>query len=405
MEAPGALHGIRVIDMAAVVMGPYAAQILGDLGADVVKVEPPTGDMTRHSQPQRHPGMGALALNVNRNKRSVALDLKSEDGREAFLKLVDGADVLITNTRPGGLRRLGLDYETLSARNPRLVYCGAQGFRGDSDRADRAAYDEIVQSGSGLADLMRRATGQPTYVPTILADKVCALTIVYSVLAAVIHQRTTGAGQHVEVPMTDTMLAFNLVEHLAGQTFEPAEGPIGFPRSLAAGHRAVPTADGWACILPYNPRNIRDFFTAVGKPELAEDERFADPAQLSRHHRDLYDLIEQLSPTRTTEQWGTICARHSIPFAPVLDLDQVAQDPYFTENGLLSVAEHPTEGPYRVVANPLRFSATPPTVRSHTPTLGQHTTEVLRELGYDDDTITGMTASGAAGVPHTEESR
>jgi crotonobetainyl-CoA:carnitine CoA-transferase CaiB-like acyl-CoA transferase len=395
---PGALRGIRVIDMAAVVMGPYAAQILGDLGADVIKVEPTAGDMTRHSHPQRHDGMGALALTVNRNKRSLAVDLKSPEGKDAFLALVATADVLITNTRPGGLRRLGLDHASLSRVNPRLVYCTAQGFRGDSARADHAAYDEIVQSASGLTDLMRRATGTPTYVPTILADKVCALTIVYSVLAAVVHQRATGEGQHVEVPMTDTMLAFNLVEHLAGQTFEPPTGEVGFPRSLSPGHQAMPTADGWACIIPYTPRNIRDFFTAVGREDLAADPRFDTPAALARHHADLYELIEQLAPSRTTAEWAQICAAHSIPFSPVLDLDHAAEDEYVTESGLLSVGEHPTEGPYRVIANPLRFSATPPAIRSHTPALGQHTAELLTELGYDPETIAALAARGVVRV-------
>jgi crotonobetainyl-CoA:carnitine CoA-transferase CaiB-like acyl-CoA transferase len=401
-DTAGALQGIRVIDMAAVVMGPFAAQILGDLGADVVKVEPPAGDMTRHSHPQRHDGMGALALNVNRNKRSLAVDLKSPEGKEVFLALVAGADVLITNTRPAGLRRLGLDYASLAAVNPRLVYCNAQGFRGDSPRADHAAYDEIVQSASGLTDLMRRATGTPTYVPTILADKVCALTIVYSVLAAVVHQRATGAGQHVEVPMTDTMLAFNLVEHLAGQTFEPPTGEVGFPRSLSPGHRAMPTADGWACIIPYTPRNIHDFFTAVGRDDLAGDVRFRTPGALAQHHADLYELIEGLAPSRTTAEWAEICTANSVPFSPVLDLDHAAEDGYVTESGLLSVRDHPTEGPYRVIANPLRFSATPPTIRSHTPALGQHTAELLTELGYDAETISALADKGVVLVDGAE---
>lgn len=400
--AAGALSGTRVIDLATVVMGPYAAQILGDLGADVIKVEPPTGDATRPTAPQRHPGMGALALNVNRNKRSLALDLKTEQGHTAMLELVAGADVLVTNMRPGALARLGLDYAHLAEVNPRLVYCNAQGFRADSDRAGRAAYDEIVQSASGMADLMRRATGAPTYAPTILGDKVCALTIVYSVLAALLHKRATGEGQHVEVPMTDTLLAFNLVEHLAGHTFEPPEGPMGFNRSMTAGHRAVATADGWACILPYNARNIADFFTAVDRPDLAADERFQDPLKRAEHYGELYDAVEEVAGTRTNAEWERLCAEHSIPFAPMLELEQAEQDPYFIEGGMLRVLEHPTEGEYRSIGSPVRFSASPASVREHCPALGQHTAEVLGELGYDDTQIERMRAERAAIVPEAD---
>jgi crotonobetainyl-CoA:carnitine CoA-transferase CaiB-like acyl-CoA transferase len=394
----GALDGVRVIDLASVVMGPYATQILGDLGADVIKIEPPAGDSTRLTRPQRHPGMGALALNVNRNKRSVALDLKSDAGRAAALDLVRDADVLVTNMRPGALQRLGLDYASLAELNPKLVYCNAQGFRSDSDRAGLAAYDEIVQASSGMADLMRRATGTPTYAPTILADKVCALTIAYAVLAALVHQRATGVGQQVEVPMTDTMLAFNLVEHLAGHTFEPPEGPIGFNRSMTPGHRAVSTKDGWACILPYTERDIRAFFAAAGRPDLADDPRFADATSRARHYGELYAEIENLAVERTTREWAEICSANSIPFAPVLELEDAEKDPYFTEGGLLEIAEHPTEGTYRRVNPPLRLSATPPTVRSECPTLGQHTVEVLTELGRTPEQIAEITGSPNAGT-------
>ncbi|NMI01301.1 CaiB/BaiF CoA transferase family protein [Pseudonocardia acidicola] len=376
----GPLQGIRVIDLATVVMGPYAAQILGDLGADVIKVEPPTGDRTRRIHPQRHETMSALAMTVNRNKRSLAVDLKTDEGRAALLALVKTADVVITNMRPGALRRLGLDHDALAAVNPRLIYCTAQGFRSDSALADRAAYDEIIQASSGLTDLMRRATGDPAYVPTILADKVCALTIVYSVLAAVVHQQRTGEGQHIEVPMADTMLAFNLVEHLNGLTFDPPEGPVGFPRSMSAGHRAVRTADGWACILPYDERNIRDFFTFAGRPELGDDPRFATPAARAAHHGDLYELIAELAATHTTAEWEELCAAHSIPMAPVLDLDDAPTDPYVTEGGVLSTAEHPTEGRYRVIGIPVRFSATPGAIRRHAPNVGEHNDELLAEL-------------------------
>jgi crotonobetainyl-CoA:carnitine CoA-transferase CaiB-like acyl-CoA transferase len=389
----GPLAGVRVIDLASVVMGPYAAQLLGDMGADVIKVEPPAGDLTRITLPQRDDGMGALALNVNRNKRGIVLDLKTPDGQEALLKLVETADILLTNMRPGALQRLGLDYERLSAANPKLIYCNATGFRSDSDRAGMAAYDEIVQASSGFVDLMRRATGRPDFAPSILADKVCALTITYSVLAALVHQRATGRGQQVEVPMTDTMLSFNLVEHLSGHTFEPPLGPVGFNRSMASPHRAVRTKDGWACILPYTAKNIADFFNAVDEPELAADRRFQDHEQRANNYSALYALIEQFAERHTTGEWQEICGARSIPFAPVLDLDSAADDPYLAP--MLPLAEHPTMGTYRQIGFPVRFSETPASVREHCPTLGQHTEEVLGELGLAPSNR-GVAASGSS---------
>ncbi|GAA4846892.1 CoA transferase [Actinomycetospora corticicola] len=390
MQTDGALSGVRVIDLATVVMGPYAAQILGDLGADVIKVEAPGGDSARLAPPARHPGMGHLALNVNRNKRSVTLDLKSADGKAAFRDLVAGADILITNMRPGALDRLGISHAELAEINPRLITCRAQGFRSDSALADRAAYDEIVQAASGMTDIVRRATGTPSYVPTVLADKVCALTIAYSVLAALVHQRATGEGQEVEVPMADTMLAFTLVEHLAGHTFVPDDGGTGFNRSLAAGHAAVATQDGWACILPYSPRNIADFFAAAGRDDLATDERFVDRTQLARHQEELYGEIAAIAPTRTTDAWATLCAEHSIPFAPVLDLETAHEDPYVVDGGLLTKQQHPTEGTYRSIGFPVRFSATPAGMRTPTPRQGDDTAEVLRELGRSEEQIEAM---------------
>jgi crotonobetainyl-CoA:carnitine CoA-transferase CaiB-like acyl-CoA transferase len=376
----GPLHGIRVIDLATVVMGPYATQILGDLGADVVKIESPA-DTVRLGDQHRTPGMTALHLNVNRNKRSVALNLKDPDQRARALALIDTADVLVTNMRPGALARLGLGYADLAARNPRLVYAHAQGFRSDSDRAGSAAYDETIQAASGLVDLANRALDRPAYLPTILADKVSALTIVYAVLAALLHQRTAGRGQYVEIPMTDAVIAFNLVEHLAGHTFEPPIARTGFPLSLAPGHRAVPTRDGLACVMPYSPQNFRDFFTAADRPELAEDSRVAGPAIHPEDTDDLLDLIAECAPARTTAEWETICAKHSIPMAPVLELDRAADDPYVRQGHLLDVVEHPTEGPIRTVGIPVRFSATPASIRRLAPRPGEHTTEVLAELG------------------------
>jgi crotonobetainyl-CoA:carnitine CoA-transferase CaiB-like acyl-CoA transferase len=245
-----------------------------------------------------------------------------------------------------------------------------------------------------MVDLMRRATGTPSYAPTILADKVCALTIAYSTLAAVIHQRATGEGQLVEVPMTDTLLAFNLVEHLSGHTFVPAEGPTGFNRSMAAGHEAVATKDGWACILPYTPRNIADFFTAAGRDDLAADERFATSAAMAAHQPELYALIGELAPRRTTDEWAQLCAQYSVPFAPVLAVDDAETDPYLTDGGLLTEAEHPTEGRYRSIGFPVRFTATPGGMRTPAPALGADGADVLRELGRTDDEIAALVADG-----------
>ncbi|MFI5605966.1 CaiB/BaiF CoA transferase family protein [Amycolatopsis sp. NPDC051903] len=245
----------------------------------------------------------------------------------------------------------------------------------------------MVQASSGMADLMRRATGTPTYAPTILADKLCALTIVYSVLAAVVHQRTTGRGQRVEVPMADTVLAFNLVEHLAGHTFEPPVGPMGFNRSTTAGHQAVRTADGWACILPYTEKNIADFFRAAGRDDLAADPRFGDPASRAKHYSELYDEIGKIALEKSTDQWQKICAELSIPFAPVLELEDAETDPYYTGSGLVSLAEHPTEGTYRQVGPPMILSATPAAVRRHPPARGEHTSELI---GYAGEEIANL---------------
>ncbi|WP_086789700.1 CaiB/BaiF CoA transferase family protein, partial [Crossiella equi] len=362
-----------------VVMGPYAAQILGDLGADVIKIESPA-DTVRVGDYRTTPGMTPLSLNVNRNKRSVALNLKDEHDREQALALIDTADVLITNMRPGALSRLGLNYADVAERNPGLVYAHAQGFRGDSELAGHAAYDETVQASSGLVDIANRALGEPVYLPTIIGDKVSSLTIAYTVLAALVHRDRTGQGQHVEIPMTDTMIAFNLVEHLAGHAFEPPRGETGFGLSMLKGHQAVRTKDGLACVIPYNPQNYRDFFAAAGRPDLAQDPRVNGPAIDRADHEALAALTRECATALTTAEWAEVCAKHSIPMAPVLELDRAHEDPYVRDGHLLDTVEHPTEGPVRTVGIPVRFSATPASIRRLAPVPGQDTEEVLAEL-------------------------
>ncbi|WP_043634224.1 CaiB/BaiF CoA transferase family protein [Nonomuraea candida] len=383
----GPLAGVRVVDLATVVMGPYAAQILGDLGADVVKIESPR-DTVRAGTVCRTPGMTPLHLNVNRNKRSVALDLKDDEGRARALDLIGRADILVTNMRIGALRRLGLDYESLAEAHPALIYAHAQGFRPDSDRAGLAAYDETVQAASGLVDVAERSgdIGAPVVLPSIFADKVAALTIAYSVLAALVHQRATGQGQLVEVPMADTLLAFNLVEHLQGRTFEPPLGPTGFTLSMVKGHRARPTRDGLAMIVPYTPGNCRDLFAAAGRPDLAGHPLVSgDTLDMRRHGEEISRMIEAATPALTTAEWMEVCAKHNIPVAPVLRLEEAADDDYVRGGHLLDLAEHPTEGAYRQIGVPVGFSATPASVRRHAPRPGQHTAEVLAELARARD--------------------
>ncbi|MHA6803294.1 CaiB/BaiF CoA transferase family protein [Salinifilum ghardaiensis] len=386
-DPTGPLAGVRVIDLSTVVMGPYAAQVLGDLGADVVKIENPH-DTARRGTAARTPGMTPLHMNVNRNKRSVDLNLKDPDDRQRALQLIHGADIVITNMRIAALQRLGLDHESLAADNPHLIYAHAQGFRPDSERAELAAYDETVQAASGLLDIAERAgdIGSPVVLPSILADKVAALTITYSVLAALVHQRSTGRGQLVEVPMADTLLSFNLVEHLQGRTFEPPIGETGFTLSMNRGHRARPTKDGLVMIMPYTPKNCRDVFQAAGRPDLAEDPRFNDDALDSKHDGEtIAQLIEEVTPNLTTAEWIEVCTKNSVPVGPVLRLDEADEDPYVRDGGLLELEQHPTEGPYRVVGVPVNFSATPPSVRRHAAIPGTHTDEVLAELDRSDE--------------------
>ncbi|WP_308409442.1 CaiB/BaiF CoA transferase family protein [Streptomyces pinistramenti] len=378
----GPLNGVRVVELAGVIMGPYAAQQLGDLGADVIKVEPPAGDVTRHYPPTRSPGMGAAALNLNRNKRSAAIDLKAPGGRDALLALTATADVFITNIRPQALARLGLGYEDVAAVNSGLVYLNAQGFRSDSPLGGRAAYDDIVQAATGLVWLNEQVSGVPYFVPTVVADKVCGLVIVQSVLAALHHRDRTGQGQHVEVPMADTMLAFNLVEHLAAATLDPPEGPIGYSRALSSQRKASRTADGWMCILPYSDRNWRDYFTFVGRPELADEPRFGSLGARARNADELYALAGEFSALHTSAEWQEFCDSASIPAAPVLSLDEAAAGDYATEGGLLQAAEHPTEGSYHLIGQPVRFSATPAGLHRHCPRIGEHTEEVFAEIGH-----------------------
>ncbi|MDH3680600.1 MAG: CoA transferase [Acidimicrobiia bacterium] len=393
---PGALDGIRLIDLTTVLMGPMATRMLADHGADVIRIEPLAPQSTRHSPPWRTPGMNGFTLNLQRNKRSIALDLKHPDGAAAAAELIAGADVVVSNMRRSALVRLGLDADTLRARHPGLIHCTANGFGSGGPYADRAAYDDVIQASSGLANLHERVDGQPRLVPSVIADKVCGMTIAQAVLAAVVHKVRTGEGQTVEVPMFETMVAFNLVEHHRGHAFEPPIGDIGYVRLLNPYRRPFKAADGWVCLLPYTDADWTSFFTFVGHPELIDDPRFVTHSTRLENIEALYEFLGDMAALHTVEEWLRFAESVSIPASPVLDLAEVHDDPQVVASDLMPVAEHPTEGSYRMVNDSVRYSASPTTIRRHAPYLGQHTRQVLSELGWTVDRIDRLLADGAA---------
>ena len=387
MPVGGALADVRVLDLTSVVMGPFATQILGDLGADVITVEDIGGDTNRYMGVGPHPQLSGVALNLMRNKRNISLDLKHPDGREAFLRLAETADVMVTNLRPGPLGRLRLTYADVCARKPDIVYCQAQGWPTDSPEADKPAYDDVVQSASGVADVYALQGGEPRIVPTIMADKVSGITIVYTVLAALHHQRRTGQGQRVEVPMVEVMRAFMLAEHASSAIPVPPLGPAGYTRVLSADRRPQRTADGWIHVLPYSRDNYQQMFRTVGRDDLADDPRLADRATRAAAVDDLYAAVGEALLQRTTAEWLTFCDHHDIPCSAIETLDDIVAG--------LPVAMHPLAGAYRLIPNGIRLDATPPAVHRHASLIGQDGDEVLAEVGYTPAETDALRAAGA----------
>lgn len=382
----GPLDGVRVLDLSSVVMGPYATQILGDLGADVICVEDEAGDTNRYMGVGPGPTMSGVALNLLRNKRNVCLDLKAPGGREAFLRIAATCDVVITNLRPGPLGRLRLTYDDVRQVRPDVVFCQAHGWPSGTDSAELPAYDDIIQTATGVADAFGIQNGRPTIAPTLIADKVSGLTILYSVLAALFHRERTGEGQHIEVPMVEAVGSFVLAEHGASAIPVPPLGPAGYPRILTPNRRPHETSDGWIAILPYSAKHYEDILREGGREELLADERISHPRSRIIHADYLYLLVAEIVRPHTTEHWVQFCTRHAIPSSPVVTLDAMVRD--------LPVAEHARYGRYRQVGFGARFSATPSSVRRDAPDIGQHDDEVLAEAGFGPDEIESLRASG-----------
>ncbi|WP_323011803.1 CoA transferase [Castellaniella sp.] len=372
LNAPqGPLHGMTVLDLSTVIAGPYAAQILGDMGATVIKIESPGGDIMRGPGPSRSPGMGAAFLNCNRNKQSVTLDLKNGRDRDRLLDLAANAQVLLHNMRPGAIARLGLAFEDLAPCNPRLIYCAIVGYGQDGPYCDRPAYDDIIQAACGWAELEGRTQGEPRYASTIVADKISALYAVSAINAALLHRERTGEGQYVEVPMYETLASFLLVEHLAGKTFQPALGHTGYSRLLSRHRRPYRTLDGYISVMPYTGKQWKAFFELAGRGEWAADARLLSTQARAAMIDDLYGRLADILVQRATGEWMRLLAPEDIPCSPVNSLEELLDDDHMRAVGFFMRLKHPTEGDIVVTRPPIRFSKTPCGISRHAPSFDQ----------------------------------
>ncbi|MFV0280903.1 MAG: CaiB/BaiF CoA transferase family protein [Rhodoblastus sp.] len=398
-QAPGGpLAGMRIIDMTAVVLGPLATQILGDYGADIVKVEPLEGDLMRANGAQKADGsttgLSSIFLAINRNKRSLAIDLKRPEGCAAVRRLVATADVFIHNMRVEAIERLGFGYADLRAIKPDLVYCVATGFGQDGPDRNRPAFDDVIQAASGLAALANVYAERPDYVASLIADKTTGLALVNGVLAALFHRARTGEGQYVETPMLETMTAFVLAEHMGAMSFAPHDNPAGYARLMRGGRRPMRTANGWIALLPYTAGHWKAFVVEVGRPDLLEIA--SDRLTRNKHIQDLYEAMRQALETRSTEEWLETCDRLDIPATRLYGLDELPEHPQLAATGFFETHDHPAAGKIRVTRPPTKFEKTPARIARHAPSLGEHTSEILQESGLDADEIAELIAQGVA---------
>ena len=378
------MSGIRVIDLTSVVFGPYATSMLADLGAEVIKIEGKAGDTFRYAgKAARTPGMGACHMNLNAGKKSVVLDLKTEEGASALRDLLRTADVFIHNIRQDAIERLGFTYDDVRRLNPALIYVHCVGFGSAGPYGGLQAYDDVIQAASGATTLLPRVDGdeRPRYLPSTIADKVAGMYGAYGVLGALVHKLRTGEGQFVEVPMFEAFTRFLLAEHLYGQTFDPPTTKVGYQRQLDPNRQPFRTADGYISIVPYTDDSIGKVLTLVGAGDLLADERLSTTAGRARNMPLVYEAIGAHTPEKTTAEWIAIFGREAVPAMPVTDLGDLLQDPHLAAVGFFQRREHPTEGAYFEMQPPVKFSAITPQPTRPAPRLGEHTKEVLAQFG------------------------
>ncbi len=392
----GPLQGVKVIDMTTVLMGPYATQMLGDYGADVIKIESLDGDVTRLIGPTRHPGMGPVFLNTNRNKRSIALDLKKTGGREAVLRLIKSADVLIYNVRPQAMARLQLGYDVVAGINPQLIYAGVFGFGQDGPYAAKPAYDDLIQGATALPALMAQTgDGVPRYVPNALVDRIVGLTAVGAICASLVHRERTGRGQRLDIPMFETMAGFVMGDHMGGLTYEPPLDKGGYARHLSRDRRPYKTADGYICVIVYNDKQWQSFFQATGRDDLRNNPVFSSFAGRATNIDTVYAELARIFETRTTAEWIDLLTKADIPVMPMHDLESILQDPHLATTGFFPVVDHPSEGKIRSMKASAQWSDTPVETRRLAPRLNEHGGEILKEAGFSAEEIAGLVREGA----------
>ena len=388
------LAGIRIVDLSSVVMGPWATYILAGYGADVIKVEAPDGDVMRYAGPSRHLGMGSLFMFMNRGKRSIVLDLKRPEARDALLRVCERADVFVTNVRPAAMRRLGLGYDDVAAVNARIVYVDLVGYGQDGPYAAKPAYDDLIQGISGLAATFRRVgDGEPRFVPALIADRITGMNAVHAVIAALFARERNGVGQHVEVPMFETMAELVLSDHIGGHLFDPPAGDFGYNRALTPNRRPLRTLDGYVCILLYTPKHWERFFAIVGAEDRYRgDPRLSDPDIRRREYDAAYGIVAELVAGRTSSEWLALLGAADIPVVPLDDVADLLDDDHLRATSFFDVEQHPTEGDVRTVRRPARLSGSGEPLLRHAPQLGEHGAEILREAGYDDAAIAELLA-------------
>lgn len=378
-DLTGPLNGLKVIDITTIVMGPFATQLMAEMGADVIKIEAPIGDTLRGIGPARHPEMGWMFIQTNRGKRSVVLDLKAPEERASLIELASTADVVVSNMRPAAMRRLGLTYETFSQSNPRVIFATLSGYDERGPMAGKPAFDDLIQGGAGIPHLYKLAgSTTPRYAPITLSDRVVGLYGLSSILAALFSREKTGRGQTVEVPMFESMAHFVLGDHIGGALFEPPLGPTGYPRLLSEQRRPYPTRDGYVCTMIYNNDQWRRFLAAIGQPDLFEtDPRFASVATRTQHVDEINQIIADQMAERTTDECIAMLEAADLPVARLNTIETLLDDPQLAASGLIQHLEHPTEGAIRVAGAPMRFSGTPIGPIRPAPLLGEHNIEVL----------------------------